>query len=103
GSFLTEEFGGRYARADPRVASSAVSSSADAPHTKPLRVLVANERHDRLAEVAALVASLGHEVIAPQIEVSEVGPVTAREHPDVALVGRGERSGQALELSAQSV
>jgi hypothetical protein len=29
-------------------------------------VLVANERQDRLADVAALVASLGHEVIAPQ-------------------------------------
>jgi hypothetical protein len=39
-----------------------------------LRVLVANERQDRLVKVAALVASLGHEVIAPQIEVSEVGP-----------------------------
>ena len=45
---------------------------------KRLRVLVANERQDRLADVAAVVAGLGHEVIAPQIEVSEVGPVTAR-------------------------
>jgi len=66
-------------------------------------VLVANERHDRLAEVAALVASLGHEVIAPQIEVSEVGPVTAREHPDVAFVGLGASSEHALELIEQIV
>ena len=80
-----------------------MSSSADAPHTKLLRVLVANERHDRLAEVAALVASLGHEVIAPQIEVSEVGPVTAREHPDVAFVGLGASSEHALELIEQIV
>ena len=80
-----------------------MSSSADAPHTKLLRVLVANERHDRLAEVAGLVASLGHEVIAPQIEVSEVGPVTAREHPDVAFVGLGASSEHALELIEQIV
>ena len=66
-------------------------------------MLVANERQDRLAEVAALVANLGHHVIAPQIEVSEVGLVTAREHPDVALVGLGESSQHALELIEQIV
>jgi AmiR/NasT family two-component response regulator len=68
-----------------------------------LRVLVANERQDRLADVAAVVAGLGHEVIAPQIEVSEVGLVTAREQPDVALVGLGESSQHALELIEQIV
>ena len=68
-----------------------------------LRVLVANERQDRLAEVVSLIKNLGHEVIAPQIEVSEVGPVTAREHPDVALVGLGESSEHALELIEQIV
>jgi response regulator NasT len=68
-----------------------------------LRVLVANERQDRLADVAAVVAGLGHEVIAPQIEVSEVGLVTAREQPDVALVGLGESSDHALELIEQIV
>jgi AmiR/NasT family two-component response regulator len=70
---------------------------------KPLRVLVANERQDRLADVADLVASLGHEGIAPQIEVSEVGPVTAREQPDVAFVGLGASSQHALELIEQIV
>lgn len=70
---------------------------------KRIRVLVANERQDRLLDVAALVASLGHEVIAPQIEVSEVGPVTAREHPDVAFVGLGASSQHALELIEQIV
>lgn len=70
---------------------------------KRLRVLVANERQDRLADVAALIASLGHDVIAPQIEVSEVGPVTAREHPDVAFVGLGASSQHALELIEQIV
>jgi len=70
---------------------------------KRLRVLVANERQDRLAEVVSLVANLGHEVIAPQIEVSEVGPVTAREQPDVAFVGLGESTQHALELIEQIV
>jgi hypothetical protein len=55
--------------------------------TEHLRVLAANERRDRLALVAPIVASLGHEVIAREVEVNEVGPVTARERPDVALVG----------------
>ena len=68
-----------------------------------LRVLVANERQDRLALVAAMVAKMGHDVIAPQIEVSEVGLVTAREQPDVAFVGLGESSVHALELIEEIV
>jgi len=68
-----------------------------------LRVLVANERQDRLADVVAVVVGLGHEVLAPQIDVSEVGPVTARELPDVAFVGLGESSEHALQLIEQIV
>jgi AmiR/NasT family two-component response regulator len=63
-----------------------------------LRVLIANERRDRLALVAPIVAALGHEVIAREIEVEDVGAVTARERPDVALVGLGESSAHALTL-----
>ena len=66
--------------------------------TEHLRVLIANERRDRLALVAPVVASLGHEVIAREIEVNDVGAVTARERPDVALVGLGESSDHALTL-----
>jgi AmiR/NasT family two-component response regulator len=66
--------------------------------TQHLRVLIANERKDRLALVAPIVATLGHEVIAREIEVDDVGAVTARERPDVALVGLGESSGHALAL-----
>jgi AmiR/NasT family two-component response regulator len=66
--------------------------------TEHLRVLIANERKDRLALVAPIVASLGHEVIAREIEVQDVGAVTARERPDVALVGLGESSDHALHL-----
>jgi AmiR/NasT family two-component response regulator len=66
--------------------------------TDQLRVLIANERKDRLKVVAAIVASLGHEVIAREIDIELVGPVTARERPDVALVGLGESSEHALGL-----
>src|SRR4051795_13091833 len=66
--------------------------------TTHLRVLIANERKDRLALVAPIVVGLGHEVIARQIDVEDVGAVTARERPDVALVGLGESSAHALDL-----
>ncbi len=48
--------------------------------------------------VAPIVAAPGHEVIAREIEVDDVGAVTARERPDVALVGLGESSAHALGL-----
>src|ERR1700735_1164148 len=66
--------------------------------TDHLRVLIANERKDRLALVAPVVVALGHEVIAREIDVGDVGVVTARERPDVALVGLGESSEHALDL-----
>jgi len=68
-----------------------------------LRVLIANERKDRLALVAPIVAALGHEVIAREIAVEDVGLVTARERPDVALVGLGASSNHALRLIEQMV
>jgi AmiR/NasT family two-component response regulator len=68
-----------------------------------LRVLIANERRDRLELLARVVAGLGHEVIAREIDVREVGSVTSREHPDVALVGLGLSSEHALELIAEIV
>jgi AmiR/NasT family two-component response regulator len=71
--------------------------------TEHLRVLIANERKDRLALVAPIVASLGHEVIAREIDVADVGAATARERPDVALVGLGESSEHALRLIEQIV
>src|SRR5437764_1997749 len=66
--------------------------------TEHLRVLIANERKDRLALVAPIVVALGHEVIAREIEVEDVGKVTARERPDVAIVGLGSSSEHALAL-----
>jgi AmiR/NasT family two-component response regulator len=66
--------------------------------TDHLRVLIANERKDRLALVVPVVVALGHQVIAREIDVEDVGAVTAREQPDVALVGLGESSQHALDL-----
>lgn len=66
-------------------------------------MLIANERADRLALAAPIVAALGHEVIAREIEVENVGAVTARERPDVAFVGLGESSEHALQLVEQIV
>ena len=66
--------------------------------TEHLRVLIANERSDRLALVAPIVTALGHEVIAREIDIDDVGVVTARERPDVALVGLGQNSEHALGL-----
>src|SRR6202451_3545846 len=66
--------------------------------TDHLRVLIANERKDRLELVVPIVVALGHEVIAREIDVADVAAVTARERPDVALVGLGESSQHALDL-----
>jgi len=74
----------------------------EAPITQ-LRVLIANERRDRLELLAQVVIGLGHDVIAREIYVKEVGAVTAREHPDVALVGLGSSSQHALELISEIV
>jgi AmiR/NasT family two-component response regulator len=68
-----------------------------------LRVLIANERRDRLDLLAKVVGGLGHEVVAVETNVSDVGAATAREHPNVALVGLGESSQHALELIEQIV
>ena len=63
--------------------------------TEHLRVLIANERKDRLALVASAVVALGHAVIAREIEVQEVAAVTARERPDVASSGSAKLPARA--------
>jgi len=68
-----------------------------------LRVLIANQRSDRLELLAKVVSELGHEVIAREIHVSEVAAVTARERPDVAFVGLGESADHALDLISKIV
>jgi len=70
---------------------------------RSLRVLIANEKRDRLELLAQVVVGLGHEVIAREIEVTEVAAVTTRERPDVALVGVGLSSQHALDLIGEIV
>jgi AmiR/NasT family two-component response regulator len=68
-----------------------------------LRVLIANQRSDRLELLAKVVTGLGHEVIAREIHVTDVAAVTARERPDVALVGLGKSGQHALEQISEIV
>jgi response regulator NasT len=63
-----------------------------------LRVLVANEREDRIDVVTDVVSALGHVVVAGSTDVSRIGALTSREQPDVALVGLGTSSAHALEM-----
>ena len=77
--------------------------SATEGETAHLRVLIADEREDRLELLARLVAGLGHEVIASEVEIRKAGAATAREHPDVALVVLGPSSEHALELIGEIV
>jgi AmiR/NasT family two-component response regulator len=71
--------------------------------TERLRILIANERVDGFGPLAKIVAGLGHEVIAREVDVREVASVTAQEQPDVALVGLGLSSEHALDLISEIV
>lgn len=77
--------------------------TGDEDGTRRLRVLIANERRDRLELLATVVARLGHDVVAREIYVKTVAESTAREQPDVALVGLGLSSEHALELITEIV
>ncbi|MHB8644029.1 MAG: ANTAR domain-containing response regulator [Gaiellaceae bacterium] len=68
-----------------------------------LRVLIADERQDRLELLADLVVGLGHEVVAREIEIRTAGAATARARPDVALVVLGPSSDHALQLIGEIV
>jgi two-component system, response regulator / RNA-binding antiterminator len=68
-----------------------------------LRILIANERKDRLERVAAIVTGLGHEVISSELEVTEVAAATDREHPDLAFVGLGVSGIHALDMISEIV
>jgi response regulator NasT len=70
---------------------------------RSLRILIANERKDRLERIAEIVISLGHEVISRELEVSEVAEATEREHPDLAFVGLGVSALHALEMISEIV
>jgi AmiR/NasT family two-component response regulator len=68
-----------------------------------LRILIANEQLEHLHLLADVLTVLGHNVIAQETVVSEVAAATARELPDVALVGLGDSMQHALDLIAEIV
>jgi len=90
--------GPRANRTRPRRRPSGRFGLAMQDPARNLRILIANERTERLAVVAPLVNSLGHEVIAREINSDDVGDLTQRLQPDVALVGVGHDPRHALEL-----
>ena len=71
--------------------------------TEPLRVLIANERQDRLEVTTKIVEKLGHVVIARELQVADVAAMTAHSMPDVALVAVGESTEHALGLISSIV
>jgi response regulator NasT len=70
---------------------------------EPLRVLIANERQDRLEATTAVVEKLGYVVVARELDIADVAGTTARMKPDVALVAVGESSERALALISRIV
>jgi two-component system, response regulator / RNA-binding antiterminator len=89
----------------PSPASAANGRPEPTTHgqSQHLRVLIANEKRERLELLAQVVIGLGHDVIAREIYVKEVGSATARERPDVAIVGLGLSSEHALDLIGEIV
>jgi AmiR/NasT family two-component response regulator len=75
----------------------------DSERPEHLRVLIANERRERLEMTTQIVARIGHEVVARELDVKDVAAATAELRPDVALVGLGESSEHALELISRIV
>jgi response regulator NasT len=71
--------------------------------SRSLRILIANERKDRLGRIAEIVTGLGHEVISRELDVCEVAEATEREQPDLALVGLGVDGQHALDMISEIV
>ena len=66
----------------PAIQSIAMGTDA----TRPLSIMIAHERADRLAQVTKVVTELGHEVIQRTIGIIDVGQATIETRPDVAIV-----------------
>lgn len=73
------------------------------PAAQSLRVLVSNERLDRIGRLTEVVVALGHEVVVGTTDIAAIGALTAKARPDVALVGLGNSSEHALELISRIV
>ena len=63
---------------------------------EPLHILVADGNPQRLRQVSSVLAGLGHETFM-ELEIDELGPITAAHNPDAAVVVPGESSIATLE------
>jgi AmiR/NasT family two-component response regulator len=63
-----------------------------------LRVLIADERKERLDDVTNVVTSLGHVVIAEATDIGMVAALTSDELPDVAIVCLDDNSEHTLDM-----
>ena len=68
-----------------------------------LRVLIADERQERLDRVSDVITGLGHTVIAEATDTGMVAVLTSQELPDVAIVCLDESSEHALHMIRQIV
>jgi AmiR/NasT family two-component response regulator len=68
-----------------------------------LRILVADGVGEHLELVTRTVVGLGHEVIAREASLSDVGRLTAIERPDAALVIVSQGTARALQMIDQIV
>jgi response regulator NasT len=70
------------------------------PQTEHLRILIADENHQRLDRVAAVVRGAGHDVVARAVGPEQAVDSVVDDPPDVALVAPGSDGEHALELVA---
>jgi response regulator NasT len=70
---------------------------------RQLRVLLADEREEHLDQVAALLARLGHIVIARETDIASVGARSEREPADVAIVAVDDDHAHAQGLISEIV
>ena len=74
-----------------------------AEQLKSRRVLIANDRNDRLGVVADAVVRLGHDAVVRQLRSGLAREVMSRERPDVVLVGLGPDLAGDLSLISEVV
>jgi AmiR/NasT family two-component response regulator len=68
-----------------------------------LRILLANERPEHLEQLALVITSLGHVVVARETNIAAVAALTEDGLFDVAVVGVGEDTQHALDLIGRIV
>ena len=80
-----------------------MESTTAEPAAHVLQVLVANEQDARLRAITEIVESLGHEVVARDVNIKDVGTLSRSTGAEVALVGLGLDSQHALAQISEIV